>query len=84
LAIVIAERPPFRKRYSAPFVCLQILINHFRTITAARKQSTALFDDPDTQYFQQSDVIKEFNKQLLANPNVELPDGFKKVNIPEV
>lgn len=43
-----------------------------------------MFDDPDSQYFQQSDVIREFNKQLQVNPQMELPDGFKKVNIPEI
>jgi hypothetical protein len=32
----------------------------------------------------QSDLIKEFNRQLASNPDYILPDGYKKVNVPDV
>ncbi len=38
-----------------------------------------LFDDPDSAYFNESEVIREFNKKLEQEPNYILPEGYKKV-----
>ena len=81
MAIQLIQRPPSLAKHAAPFQGLQALLNHFRLIIASRKQSLALFDDPDTQYFSQTEIIKEFNERLKADPEYILPEGFKKVQL---
>lgn len=61
-----------------------LLLRHMRTVTAARKQSTALFDDPDSQYFAQQDIVRALNAKLTANPDAALPEGFKRVPTTDV
>ncbi|KAM3135414.1 hypothetical protein pb186bvf_012433 [Paramecium bursaria] len=67
-----------------PYISLQRFISYLRQITASKKMSTALFDDPDSQYFKESDIIREFNKKLLEDPEFQLPDAYKKVGIPQL
>ncbi|CAD8090140.1 unnamed protein product [Paramecium sonneborni] len=67
-----------------PYQCLIKFITHLRNVTASKGQSTGLFDDPESQYFMENDIIKEFNQQLLIDPNYELPQGYKKVTTFEI
>lgn len=38
-----------------------------------------MFDSPEEMYFQETDVIREFNKRLADNPDYPLPEGYKKI-----
>jgi hypothetical protein len=40
------------------------LINHLRSITASRGGSTDMFDNPEEMYFQETEVVREFNRRL--------------------
>ncbi|EGR31584.1 hypothetical protein IMG5_106360 [Ichthyophthirius multifiliis] len=63
-----------------PLNCsLQKLFDHMRFVTKNKNKNTALFDDPDNQYFGESEVIKEYNKKLQQNPDYPLPKGYKKI-----
>lgn len=43
-----------------------------------------LFENPEEVYFQETDVIKEFNRRLKDNPDYILPEGYKKVRQTEL
>lgn len=55
-----------------------------RQVTAAKGDNTQLFDDPDSQYFQETEVIKEYNAKLQADPKYPLPEGYKAVTEPKI
>ena len=38
-----------------------------------------MFDSPEEMYFQETEVIREFNKRLSENPEYPLPEGYKKI-----
>jgi hypothetical protein len=38
-----------------------------------------IFDNPEEAYFQETEVIREFNKRLRDNPEYILPEGYKRV-----
>ena len=38
-----------------------------------------MFDEPEIAYFNEEEVIKEFNKRLEEDPNFILPEGYKKI-----
>ena len=42
-------------------------------------ENTSVFDEPEAAYFNESEVIKEFNKKIEADPGFILPEGYKKV-----
>lgn len=37
-----------------------------------------MFDDPESQYCNETDAILELNKKLEINPDYILPEGYKK------
>lgn len=47
-----------------PAQILETFFKYLRTVTEERGESTVLFDDPDSAYFNESEVIKEFNRKL--------------------
>lgn len=60
---------------------VQKLFEHLREITKKKGQSTALFDEQESQYFGESDLIKEFNKKLEKNPEYPLPQVSRRETI---
>lgn len=42
-------------------------------------EKTTMFDEPEAAYFNESEVIKEFNKKLQEDSGFILPEGYKKV-----
>lgn len=71
-----------KNKYISASNCLQRLIDHIRQVTATRGESTQLFDDPENMFFQQTEVIKEFNNKLQQDPKYPLPEGFKAIKEP--
>jgi hypothetical protein len=65
------QNPPGRQ--------VMLMIEQIRRVTASRGGSVDLFDSPDEMYFQETDVIREFNRRLGDNPEYPLPEGYKKV-----
>ena len=43
-----------------------------------------MYDDPEHQFFQETEVIKEYNKKLLSDPKYVLPEGYKAVKEPRL
>jgi hypothetical protein len=84
LSFLLAQRPPHNAQHTPPFQALQQFITHCRGVTQNKGQSTALYDDPDSQYFSQSEVIREYNERLKTNPEYILPEGFKKIALPDL
>ena len=62
-----------------PAQILEVFFKYLRTVTEERGENTVLFDDPDSAYFNESEVIREFNKKLEQDPGYILPEGYKKV-----
>ena len=60
-----AHIPPARQ--------LALFIEQIRSVTASRGANTEIFDNPDQVYFQETDVIRQFNKWLKENPDYVLP-----------
>lgn len=44
-----------------------------------RGDKTTMFDEPEAAYFNESDVIREFNNKIKEDPGFILPEGYKKV-----
>lgn len=63
---------------------MELFIRGVRDAMAARKESTVLFDSPDTAYFKESDLIEEFNRRLEQDAEFALPEGYRKVFEKEV
>ena len=38
-----------------------------------------MFDEPQAAYFNETEVIKEFNRRIEEQPGFILPEGYKKV-----
>ncbi|CAD8181583.1 unnamed protein product [Paramecium octaurelia] len=66
-----------RTKYIQPHTCIEMMIQRMKQVTAAKGQTTQLYDDPDNMFFDQKDVIKEFNKKLAEDPKYVLPEGYK-------
>lgn len=41
--------------------------------------SLALFDDPDSTYVGEKEIIKNLNEKLEKDPNYILPEAYKKI-----
>jgi len=60
------------------------VLNTFREVTENKGLSTVLYDDPEGSYIGESEVIKEFNRKLEKNPDLLLPEGYRKVKEKEI
>lgn len=58
---------------------LEELFHYIKMVFAERGEKTAIFDEPESAYFNESEVVKEFAKRLEEDPNYILPEGYKKV-----
>ena len=61
---------------------LQLLeewFNYLKLIFIERGEKTTLFDEPETAYFNETEVVKEFTRKLQDDPTFILPEGYKKV-----
>lgn len=59
---IISEKRELKNMMPAQI--LETFFKYLRTVTEERGESTVLFDDPDSAYFNESEVIKEFNRKL--------------------
>ena len=62
-----------------PAQILEKLFLFLRNVSDAKGESTVLFDEPDTAYFNETEVIREFNRKLEEDPGFILPEGYKKI-----
>lgn len=53
--------------------------NYLKLVFIEKGEKTALFDEPEAAYFNESEVIREFTSRLEQDPNFILPEGYKKV-----
>lgn len=74
---IVSEKRELRNLMPAQI--LETFFKYLRTVTEERGENTVLFDDPDSAYFNESEVIREFNKKLEQDPSYILPEGYKKV-----
>ena len=58
---------------------IRMFVSQLKNVTQQRGGNIELFDNPEEVYFQETDVIREFNKRLKENPEYILPEGYKKV-----
>lgn len=63
---------------------LMMMIRQLKKVTGEKGGNIDLFENPEEVYFQETDVIKEFNKKLKDNPNYILPEGYKKFRLTEL
>jgi hypothetical protein len=58
---------------------LLLFIEQLKKITKEKSGSIEIFDNPEEAYFQETEVIREFNKRLKENPDYILPEGYKRI-----
>ena len=58
-----------------------MMINQIKETTLKKGGNIELFENPEEVYFQETDVIREFNRRLKENPEYILPEGYKKVRM---
>ena len=63
---------------------IRMFIKQLRDMTAQRGGNVDLFENPEEVYFQETQVIRQFNKRLKQNPEYILPEGYKKVKLTEL
>lgn len=73
------SRPPKDMRALPPALQLEEMFRLMREKCEKTGMNTQLFDDPDTAYFGEGEVIRELNRKLTENPNHILPEGYKKI-----
>ena len=77
--LVYSKDPPEDLRHLPPNFALERILKHFREEEKNKGGSTILFDDPEATIVADSEVLKEFNRQLEQDPEYVLPEGYKKV-----
>lgn len=50
-----------------------LLIEQLKKVTGEKGWSVELFDSPEDVYFQETDVIREYNRRLKDNPQYIVP-----------
>ena len=63
---------------------IRMFISSLKTSTSQKGGNVDIFEHPEEAYFQETDVIREFNRRLKDNPEYILPEGYKKVKQSEV
>ena len=55
------------------------LISRFKLYAGENRINQKVFDDPDSQYFNETEALRELNRKLDENPDYILPEGYKKI-----
>ena len=58
---------------------LRMFLDQLKKVTRDKSGSVEIFDNPEEAYFQENEVIREFNRRLRENPDYILPEGYKRV-----
>jgi hypothetical protein len=58
--------------------CVLAMIYHFRNFLYDIGRETLMFDEPDPGVGDR-DVVRELNEALATDPDIEMPEGYKKV-----
>ena len=58
---------------------LEEMFHYLKMVFAEKGEKTTMFDEPEIAYFNEEEVIKEFNRKLEEDPNFILPEGYKKI-----
>ena len=56
-----------------------MFVDQLKKVTKQKSGSIQIFDNPEEAYFQETEVIHEYNKRLKENPDYILPEGYKKI-----
>ena len=56
-----------------PGKILQLFVDQLKKITKDKSGSVEIFENPEQAYFQETEVIRQFNKRLKDNPDYILP-----------
>jgi hypothetical protein len=81
IAMFVFGRAPINLSQKPPIESVKALLKLFEKSALQRGENIKLFENPDYTIIADNDVIKELNKALKRNPEIPMPDGFKKVKI---
>ena len=83
VALHLYSRPPQDLSYLPPAASFLSLIGVFKSTWKAKGKSTVLFDSPHLMRGDK-DILAQLNGQIGRAPNMELPEGYRKVTVREV
>ena len=81
IAMFVFGRAPINLSQKPPIESVKALLKLFEKSALQRGDNIKLFENPDHTIIADNDVIKELNRALKRNPEIPMPDGFKKVKI---
>ncbi|OMJ86867.1 hypothetical protein SteCoe_11498 [Stentor coeruleus] len=64
--------------YLPPVVSIKLLLDHMKNSLKSKGFSTELYDEPDPGTGDK-DVVKSLNKMLAKDPNIIIPEGYKRI-----
>ena len=83
IAMFVFGREPINLSQKPPVESAKALMKLFEKSAVKRGESIRLFENPEYTIIADNDVLNELNKLLKKNPNVNMPDGYKKIKIKE-
>lgn len=83
IAMFVFSKEPINLSQKPPIESVMALLKLFEKSAIKNGESITLFENPDHTILADNEVIKEINKLLRKDPNIPMPDGFKRIKIKE-